>query len=62
MNGTQVRETARLREELAKLLTTLKNNRENVSLDILKTKYKKAYDSLCSEICLLYTSPSPRDM
>lgn len=50
MNGTQVRETARLREELAKLLTTLKNNRENVSLDILKTKYKKAYDSLCSEI------------
>lgn len=50
MNGTQGMETARLREELAKLLTTLKNNRENVSLDILKTKYKKAYDSLCSNI------------
>lgn len=50
MNGTQGRESARLREELAKLLTTLKNNRENVSLDILKTKYKKAYDSLCSDI------------
>ena len=50
MNGTRDRETALLREELAKLLTTLKNNRENVSLDILKTKYKKGYDSLCSDI------------
>ena len=43
MNGTQDRETALLREKLAKLLSTLKNNRENVPLDTLKTKYKKAY-------------------
>lgn len=50
MNGTQDRETALLREKLAKLLATLKNNRENVPLDILKTKYKKGYDALCADI------------
>ncbi len=50
MNGTQDRETALLREKLAKLLSTLKNNRENVPLDTLKTKYKKAYGALCADI------------
>ncbi len=50
MNGTQDKETALLRDELSKLLTTLKHNRENVSLDVLKTKYKKGYDTLCAGI------------
>ena len=41
MNKTQDKEAALLREELAKLLSTLKHNREKVPLDVLKTKYKK---------------------
>ena len=49
MNGTD-QETALLREELAKLLSTLKHNREKVPLDVLKTKYKKGYTGLCAEI------------
>ena len=50
MYKTQDQETALLREELSKLLTTLKHNREKVSLDVLKTKYKKGYDTLCVSI------------
>lgn len=50
MNGTQDQQTALLREELAKLLATLNHNREKVSLDVLKTKYKKGYDTLCAGI------------
>lgn len=50
MSGTQDQQTALLREELAKLLSTLKHNREKVSLDVLKTKYKKGYDTLCAGI------------
>lgn len=50
MNGTQDKETSLLREELAKLLTTLKHNREKVPLDVLKTKYKKGYERLCADI------------
>lgn len=50
MNGTQDQQTALLREELAKLLSTLNHNREKVSLDVLKTKYKKGYDTLCAGI------------
>lgn len=50
MNGTQDRQTTLLREELSKLLSTLKHNREKVSLDVLKTKYKKGYDTLCANI------------
>lgn len=50
MNGTQDQQATLLREELAKLLTTLKHNREKVSLDVLKTKYKKGYDTLCAGI------------
>lgn len=50
MNGTQDQQTALLREELAKLLATLKHNREKVSLDVLKTRYKKGYDTLCANI------------
>ena len=46
MNKALDQETALLREELSKLLTTLKHNREKVSLDVLKTKYKKGYDTL----------------
>ena len=45
MNGTD-QETALLREELAKLLTTLKHNREKVPLEVLKTKYRKGYTGL----------------
>lgn len=50
MNKAPDQETARLRDELSKLLTTLKHNREKVSLDVLKTKYKKGYDTLCAGI------------
>ena len=50
MYKTQDQETALLREELSKLLTTLKHNREKVPLDVLKTKYKKGYDTLCVSI------------
>lgn len=50
MNGTQDQQATLLRAELAKLLTTLKHNREKVSLDVLKTKYKKGYDTLCTGI------------
>lgn len=50
MNGTQDREASLLREELEKLLTTLKHNREKVPLDVLKTKYKKGYSGLCADI------------
>ncbi len=50
MNGTQDKEAALLREELAKLLATLKHNREKVPLDVLKTKYKKGYAALCADI------------
>ena len=50
MNNALAQETALLRAELAKLLTTLKHNREQVSLDVLKTKYKKGYDTLCAGI------------
>ena len=50
MNGTQDKDAALLREELAKLLATLKHNREKVPLDVLKTKYKKGYAGLCADI------------
>lgn len=50
MNKALDQETALLREELSKLLTTLKHNREKVSLDVLKTKYKKGYNTLCAGI------------
>lgn len=49
---TQDQETILLRDELSKLLTTLKHNREKVPLDILKTRYKKGYDTLCEKIRL----------
>lgn len=50
MNKMLDKETDLLREELAKLLATLKNNREKVPLDVLKTRYKKGYASLCADI------------
>ena len=50
MDGTWEKEVARLREELARLLSTLKHNREKVPLDVLRTKYKKGYDALCASI------------
>lgn len=50
MNKAMDQETALLREKLEKLLSTLKHNREKVSLDVLKTKYKKGYDTLCAGI------------
>lgn len=50
MNETQDKEAALLRDELAKLLTTLKHNREKVPLNVLKTKYKKGYAALCADI------------
>lgn len=50
MHKTQDQETVLRREELSRLLTTLKHNREKVPLDVLKTKYKKGYDTLCESI------------
>lgn len=50
MYKSQDQETALFREELSKLLTTLKHNREKVPLDVLKTRYKKGYDTLCESI------------
>lgn len=50
MERTWEKEAARLREELARLLSTLKHNREKVPLDVLRTKYKKGYDALCANI------------
>ena len=50
MDGTREKEAARLREELARLLSTLKHNRDKVPLDVLRTKYKKGYDALCASI------------
>lgn len=35
---------------LKKRMDTLKHNLENVPLDILKTRYKKAYDKFCVEL------------
>lgn len=35
---------------LQERLATLKRNREQVPLDLLKTKYKKGYDKLCAEL------------
>ena len=50
MHKTYDQETILLREELSKLLSTLKHNREKVPLDILKKKKKKGYDTLCERI------------
>lgn len=36
--------------ELKHLLMVLKNNRDNIELSVLKTKYKKGYNSLCRKI------------
>lgn len=35
---------------LKERMATLKRNREKVPLNLLKTKYKKAYDNLCAEL------------
>ena len=65
MSISQHVEAQDLKTELEKLLQTLKNNRDKVPLQVLKSKYKTGYDALCKNIshtaCLLYTSPSPRD-
>lgn len=39
-----------LKQELEKLLQTLKNNKDKVPLEVLKTKYKTGYDALCKNI------------
>lgn len=39
-----------LGSSLEKLLSTLKKNRENVPLEILKTQYKEPYEALVSQI------------
>lgn len=43
-------ELAFLRDELEAQLKTLKNNCDKVPLEILKTRYKKGYDALRSDI------------
>lgn len=39
-----------IRARLEKLTDTLKRNRENVPLEVLKTKYKKGYDALSKDL------------
>ena len=39
-----------IRARLGKLTDTLKRNRENVPLEVLKTKYKKGYDALAKNL------------
>lgn len=39
-----------IRVRLKKLTDTLKRNRENVPLEVLKTKYKKGYDALAKDL------------
>lgn len=51
MNYQLNSETIMLRNNLEKQLKTLKNNRDKVPLDVLKSKYKTAYEALCKEIC-----------
>ena len=55
MNETLPPEVFALRSELEKQLRTLKNNRDKVPLEILKTKYKSGYDELCKNISLTAT-------
>ena len=43
-------ETLQLQKELESLLITLKNNRDKVPLDVLKSRYKSGYESLCQNI------------
>ena len=52
MNHQLNPEAVMLRNELEKQLKTLKNNRDNVPLAVLKTKYKTAYEALCRDIRL----------
>lgn len=40
----------KLRNDLEQHLMTLKRNRENVSLELLKTKYAAGYKALCTKI------------
>lgn len=50
MNSQLTPEANALRSDLEKQLRTLKNNRDKVPLNVLKTKYKNAYDALCQDI------------
>lgn len=52
MNDADMQKKESLRSKLTSLLLTLKKNRENVPLDILKTKYQKGYTALCQDIRL----------
>lgn len=40
-------------KQLKDQMATLKKNRDNVPLDVLKTKYKKGYTALCEDLRLL---------
>ena len=46
----QTKDSRKLREELEQLLLKLKHNRDRVPLKVLKTKYKTAYQALCTDI------------
>ena len=46
----QVKDSRLLREELERLLLKLRHNREKVPLNVLKTKYRPAYETLCRDI------------
>lgn len=59
MSISQHVEAQDLKPELEKLLQTLKNNRDKVPLQVLKSKYKTGYDALCKNIkviCLFMVS------
>ena len=50
MQATQVQSESSLRDLFLQQLNLLKLNREKVPLDILKTKYKKGYETLCQDL------------
>lgn len=50
MNKTTVGENTSTEKLLTDKLLTLKRNRDQVPIKVLKTKYKKGYQQLCSEL------------
>jgi len=50
MHANKIQPEQSIRDLFLQQLNLLKVNREKVPLDILKTKYKKGYESLCQEL------------
>lgn len=50
MNANPAQADQTLRNLFLRQLNSLKLNRENIPLNVLKTKYKKGYETLCQEL------------